>query len=388
MAAAGAEATARTVSARQLNRATLARQLLLHRERIGVVEAIHQVVALQAQEPASPYIALWNRIAGFDPADLDAAYAERSVLKATSMRMTLHAVDAADYPAFHEAMQPSLRASRLGDPRFSVAGLSIEESDALVADLLAYAATPRSNPDVEAWLDARLGVLPRPGVWWAVRTYAPFVHAPTGGPWSFGPRPAYLAAPDHARTGDPEAALQVLIRRYLEGFGPASAADIAQFALVKRSRIVPAVAALGDALITLHGPDDKELLDIPNGTIPPEDTAAPPRLLGMWDDTLLAYADRSRMVPPGYRTRVTRQNGDTLPTLLVDGRVVGVWRPFEDGIEATAFERLAPDAWDGLDGEARALVRFLADRDPRTYRRYGHWWDKGIESAEVRVIGR
>src|SRR5919107_6041316 len=116
------------LTARQLNRATLARQLLLRREPLDVVEAVHRIVALQAQEPASPYIALWNRVADFDPANLDHAFADHSVVKATLMRITLHAVDAADYPAFHEAMQRTLRAARLNDARFKQAGLSSEDA--------------------------------------------------------------------------------------------------------------------------------------------------------------------------------------------------------------------------------------------------------------------
>ena len=180
-----------------LNRATLGRQLLLRREPVGVVEAVHRVTALQAQEPASPYLALWNRIEDFDPAELDRAFAEGQVVKATLMRLTMHAVDAADYPALHAAMQHTLRPARLNDPRFTVAALSVEETDALIPELAAYMTEPRSNDDVRAWLDDRLGPPTRGGAWWALRHYGPFVHAVTGGPWSFHRR-AYLAADDAA----------------------------------------------------------------------------------------------------------------------------------------------------------------------------------------------
>src|SRR2546423_2140650 len=101
------------ITSRGLTRAALARQLLLRREPIGVVDAVRRVVAVQAQEPASPYLALWNRIARFDPAELDAAFADHQVVKATLMRITLHAVHAGDYRAFREAMDPTLRAARL-----------------------------------------------------------------------------------------------------------------------------------------------------------------------------------------------------------------------------------------------------------------------------------
>ena len=107
----------------------------------------------------------------------------------------------------------------------------------------------------------------------------------------------------------------------------------------------------------------------------------------MWEETLLAYDDRSRIVPDAYRKIVTRVNGDVLPTLLVDGYVAGVWRPVEDGIEATAFGSLDDDAWAGLDAEARSLRAFLADREPLVYRRYGHWWSK-LPEGTVRILGR
>jgi hypothetical protein len=134
------------LTARQLNRATLGRQLLLGREPIDVVSAVHRIVALQAQEPASPYIALWGRVIDLDPAELDRAFADGTIVKATLMRITLHAVDATDYPAFHEAMQPSLRASCLGDPRFTRAGLSSADAEALIPHLLAFARSHEAMP--------------------------------------------------------------------------------------------------------------------------------------------------------------------------------------------------------------------------------------------------
>ena len=375
------------VSARQLNRATLARQLLLRREPLDVVDAVHRLVALQAQEPASPYIALWNRLDPFDPADLDAAFAEQVVVKAQLMRITLHAVTADDYPAFHEAMQGTLRAARLQDRRFRSEGVSIEDTEALVPDLLEFTASPRLNTDVERWLDERFGT-PKPRIWWALRQYGPFVHATTGGPWAFGARPSYVGARSQARPGDVAASMRVLVRRYLEGFGPATMADIAQFGTVYRPPVKGALESLGDELVRLGGPGAATLYDIPDGPMPAEGTPAPPRLLPMWDSVLLAYKDRTRIVPPEYRTAVMRNNGDVLPTLLVDGFVAGVWRPVEEGIEATAFHRLSDDDWAGLEAEARSLVAFLADRDPRVYQgRFAHWWHKLPAPAEVRVMG-
>jgi hypothetical protein len=223
-------------------------------------------------------------------------------------------------------------------------------------------------------------------VWWALRTYAPLLHAATGAPWSFGVRPAYVAAGIPPTLGaEADQALQTLVLRYLEGFGPASAVDVAQFALVTRKRARGAIDALAGTLQRLTGPDGSELFDLPGSPRPAEDTPAPARLLPMWDNVLLAHADRSRVIPPEYRKLVTRSNGDVLPTLLVDGYVAGVWRPTGDGIEATTFHPLPGQVWDELAGEAQALAALLADREPGVYRRYDRWWSD-LPGAEVRTV--
>ena len=372
-----------TVTARQLNRATLQRQLLLQREPLDVCEGIRRVVAIQAQEPASPYLALWNRLESFDAADLDAVFARREVIKASLVRLTLHAVHADDHPPLHNAMVATLRSSRLLDRRFAPSGLTVAALDALVPEVLAFLAEPHTGTEVETFLRPRLGEGSRP-TWWAMRTFAPVIHAPTGGPWSYGQRPAFQAAPSVLGPEEQDASLRYLVRRYLEGFGPATAQDIGQFSILRMPVIRAALTALGDDLVRLDGPAG-ELWDIAGRVLPPEDTPAPPRLMAMWDSILLAYADRSRVIPPEYRRSVIRSNGDTLPTLLVDGHVAGVWRPTDGGIEATAFRRLTAEEWAGLELEARALLTFLEDRDPQVYRRYGRWWTD-LPSAEVRIL--
>ncbi|MDQ3549331.1 MAG: winged helix DNA-binding domain-containing protein, partial [Chloroflexota bacterium] len=202
------------ITTRGLNRSTLGRQLLLRRESLGVADALRRVVALQAQEPASPYLALWNRLTAFDPVGLDAAFASGEAVKATLMRITLHAVHAEDYRAFREAMEPSLRAARLGDRRFMVSGLTVEDTNALVPELLAFADQPRTAAEMSGWLDERLGAPPHPGAWWALRQYAPLLRAPTGGPWSFGSSTWYVAPRSRPVLVDPDvsaAALQTLV---------------------------------------------------------------------------------------------------------------------------------------------------------------------------------
>lgn len=381
----------RPLTARGLNRATLARQLLLARARVPVVDAVRRVVALQAQEPAAPYLALWNRVAGFDPAALDAAFRSYALVKATLLRITLHAVAADDRAAFHAAMRPTLRAAGLHDARFRATGLSVADADALVPHLLAFAERPRSRAAIEAMLADHVGRPPEPGLWRGLRMIAPLVHAPTGGPWAFGRTAAYVA-PDAAEAAvargavlDEAAARRALVRRYLAAFGPASPQDFAQFALLRQSEVRPAFAALADELVVLKGADGATRYDVPDAPLPDDDAPAPPRLLGMWDSVLLAHADRARVVPAAYRPHVIRRNGDVLPTLLVDGWVAGVWRPRPGGIEVTAFHELPGAVWDGIEAEARALGSFLAERDGAAFARYGHWWSR-LDGATVRVL--
>lgn len=254
------------LTARRLNRATLERQLLLHRQPVHTAEAVRRAVALQAQEPASPYLALWNRVAELEPADVDTAFTDHVIVKAQLMRITLHAVHADDHPAFQHAMTSSLRASRLGDRRFTGAGLTAADVDVVLPDLLVFTEEPRTNAEVEAWLETRFGA-PVPRAWWALRTFAPVVHAVTGGPWSHGRRPAHVTAPTRPMTGDPATSIRHLVRRYLEGFGPASVLDVAQFSLLRRPVVREALRAMADSLVTLEGPDGVELHDVPGAPL-------------------------------------------------------------------------------------------------------------------------
>lgn len=374
------------LTAQQLNRTTLARQLLLRREPLAVADAVARVVGLQAQSAASPYLALAARVLRFDPKDLDAAFSAGTVVKATLMRATLHAVTAADYPVFHRAVQEVLRSARLVDPRRVRVGARVVDPDELVAVVAGFAAEPRTGTELQDRLAELTGSRDQP-LWRAVRTFAPLHHVPDGGPWSFTGSTTLVAAPVPAgEPTDPAKSVAGLLRRYLEGFGPASAHDCAQFTMLRMSDVRAALAELGDQLVEHVGPGGEPLVDVADGQLADPDAEAPARLLGMWDSTLLAYADRTRVLPPEYRPWVIRRNGDVLPTLLVDGQVAGVWRPVADGIEATAFHRLDRTTWAGLAAEAAVLQALLADREPDVYRRYGHWWAKELPSAQRRVL--
>jgi len=374
------------LSPEALNRATLARQFLLEREALPVVDAVRRVVALQAQEPASPYVALWNRLRDFDPGALDAAFGSYDVVKAPLMRITLHAVTAEDHGPFRAAMRSTLRAARLNDRRFRATGLSADDADDLASHLATAVRRPLRRSEIEALIAEHRGAAQDSAVWWALRTVAPLVHAATGGPWSYGRTPSFVAPPNAREPDDQATATQRLVLRYLAAFGPASRRDVAQFALLRQSEIEPALDALADGLVELEGPAGETLYDVPGAPLPDGDVPAPPRLMAMWDSILLAYADRSRVIPPAYRPLVIRRNGDVLPTVLVDGFVCGVWRHVEGGIEVTAFHALDDAAWEGIEAEARALLELLDGRDEAVYGRFGHWWNR-FEGEQVRVVG-
>jgi hypothetical protein len=346
---------------------------------------MRRVLALQAQEPPSPYLALWNRVRSFDPDELDEAFASRQVVKATLMRITLHAVLASEYSIFHEAMQGTLRDSRLNDRRFRSSGVSVADAEALLPEVLEFLSAPRRNADIDAMVVAHLDIDPKHYVWWALRTFGPVWRAPNGGPWAFGAYPEYVAAIREDVPGRNEC-IQYLMRRYLEAFGPATRLDFGQFALLRQSEVKPALAGMADELIEIEGPNGEAMYDVPGASVPDEDTPAPPRLLPMWDNVLLVYKDRSRIIPDEFRKAVIRSNGDSLPTLLVDGYVAGVWRPVGDGIEATAFRPIDADTWAAFEGEASQLLVLLGEREPSIYRRYDRWWSK-LPEGEVRMLG-
>lgn len=142
-----------------------------------------------------------------------------------------------------------------------------------------------------------------------------------------------------------------------------------------------ALRALAGKLEELAGPDDVRLFDVPGAPRPDEDTPAPPRLMAMWDSTLIAYTDRSRLMPPEYRPHVIRRNGD----VLVDGYVAGVWRPVEEGIAVTAFCRVPDEAWGALAGRGRRSDDLPGRPGPGAVPPYGHWWSS-LATTEVRLI--
>jgi hypothetical protein len=370
------------LSQRRLNRATLARQLLLEPSRVGVVRAVGQIGGLQAQEPASPYIGLWARLADFGAADLDAAIQARDVLKGSLMRATLHLVTATDYRAMWPATVPMIEHIRRQD---RIQPPSSRSLTALRKRIRSFTSTPQSLTALRNHVGAVDGMAADELLWW-LRRRLPMAHVPTGGAWSYGRRP--MIADADAWLGDgqwasPEAGVEHLVRRYLGAFGPASLADIAQWSGLPVARLRPGVAAVETAGDLRHFRSERgrSLIDLADGPRPAEDLPAPPRLLPMWDSTVLAFADRTRIVSDADRRRVIARNGDTLPVFLVDGVVAGRWWAAADGghtrIELEPFRRLRAADRRTLEGLADRLAAFVEPHEPNVYARYQRWRNDG-----------
>ncbi len=341
----------RTLSLRELNRAALARQLLLEREKLPLVRAVEQVGGLQAQWSPSPYIALWSRVEGFRFEQLERALARQDVVKATLMRSTLHIVSRADYALLLGALLPP-RIARLEKrwPGLDVAAIARR----------AQAEAARGDVARESWYDllrehtnvSQEWLWP---LWSTVRMQAGFVHALPSGSYGYFRGTQYVPVRKPARAqAEPMAALA---RRYLGAFGPASAADIAYWAGLQPSDVRPGLEAL--SLREFRDEKGRKLFDLPGAPLP--DAEAPVRYLPKWDLLLLAYAppERERVLPERFRKTVIRKNGDVLPTFLVDGFVAGTWKLEQRHVVREPFGRLSRDARVALDEEAQRLEAAL-----------------------------
>jgi hypothetical protein len=344
----------RTLTLRDLNRATLARQLLLRRQRVSLVPAAERIAGLQGQWPPAPYVGLWARVEGFRRGTLDRALAQQRIVKATLMRATLHLVSARDYPIFTSALH--------GDdaPLLSAEAIAYGEKVAPgVRDLFSDGA--RSRADVFAWLEEEHGLGPAEvapwGVWFAIRVRGHVVHAPESASWTARTNMRFVALPDIVLP-DTGAARIELVRRYLGAFGPATRADIADWSGLRVGDFAPALEAL-EPLRRFRNEEGKELLDLSRAPLPDADTPAPVRLLPKWDSLLLGHKDRRRVMSDAHRKIVIAKNGDVAQTFLVDGRVAGTWALTEGRVRFDAFGPVPRTAGRELAEEACRLEAFV-----------------------------
>jgi hypothetical protein len=348
-------ARVRTLSLRELNRATLARQMLLARVSLSAARAIERVAGLQAQWPPAPYVGLWSRVERFSRAGLARALGRGEVVKATLMRATLHLVSARDYPVFLAALHGG-GASSLRPEALALG----ERASAGVRALFASGA--RSRSEVMEWLAAEhphelIEKFPWT-TWFAVAVTSNLVHTPEAAAWDArsGRR---LRALEDVPAVDPAAARVEVVRRYLAAFGPASVADISQWSGMRTREIRPALESL-EPLRRFADEDGRELLDVPRAPVPGPDTVAPVRFLPKWDNLLLAHDDRRRVLPDEYRRVVIRKNGDVDQTFLVDGVVAGTWAVAEGRVRVSPFAPLTRPARRDVEEEARRLEAFAA----------------------------
>ncbi len=319
--------SAATLTLRELNRATLARQMLLARETIGPVEAVERLAGLQAQYSPSPYIALWSRLEGFEHEHLTNALTERAIIKASLMRWTLHLLSARDYPFFVRVITES-RTS--GWRNFAErAGFDVP---ALHTKLLDYASQPRTQVEMIEYLKAQVSDdqgLDRRVLWHSASSLGGLVHAPPSGTWRYFGKNPYIAARlwlGEMQEHSLETAMAYMVRRYLAAFGPSSRADVIQWSGIRKVSLVDAaIKVLGDEVVAFGDENDNILYDLAGAPRLISGTPAPPRFLPKWDNLLLAYQDRERVLPAQYRERVIKVNGDVMPTFLVDGVVAGIW---------------------------------------------------------------
>jgi uncharacterized protein YcaQ len=341
----------RVLSRRELNRALLARQLLLERRRLPLPRAVEHVGCLQTQYAPSAYIGLWSRLLGFEREALTRALERRSVVEATLMRNTIHIVSQRDYWPLVLALREerkawSRRVQRNDDRELQRAASRVR---AFLAD------GPRRQSEIAEALGPRVW---RPGV----GIWVDLVRVPPSGTWErrradlYGLAEQWLGPPPPISEDE---ALEHIVRRYLGAFGPASRNDLADWAGLR-------LAALRDVLEGLplrrfRDESGRELLDLPRAALPPAETRAPARFLPTFDATLLVHARATGILPEQYRERIFHvRNPQSEPTFLVDGEVAGTWRYEQGGVRLEPFRRLPRAARAELDQEGECLAAFHA----------------------------
>lgn len=347
------------LSARALNRALLERQLLLCRADLPVVPAVERVLGLNAQDPNLPYLALWNRLSAFTIDDLTVAIENRELVRSTSMRATQHLLSVADFRLVRPQLAPLLRRVQRTAFGRRTAGADPAALVTEARDLLAGGRT-LTRPELGRLLARRRPDADPAALGWSVQYLEPVVHPAPSGTWNVRGATPFARADWTGVHREPT--LQdacLLVRRYLAAFGPASAADARTWSGLGGLREVfdrlrPELRVFADA-------SGRELFDLPDAPRPDGDVPAPVRLLPEFDATLLAHADRTRMMTADVRRRVC-DGAAVAATVLVDGTVAATWtaKTTADTVTLTVrpFRPLSPTDRAAIEGEATNLLTF------------------------------
>ena len=338
----------RVLSQRVLNRALLARQLLLERSTLPIPRALERIGGIQDQYAPNAYIRLWSCLEGFRRNDLTRTLERRTVVQATLMRSTIHVVSKRDFWPLAVAIRGAQREwwLRVHKPRPDEREL--EATADRLRDLMADG--PRRHEELAAVVQRGWGMV---GPW------LDLVRVPPSGTWE--QRRAHLFQTADRWVGpetvDVDDALDHLVRRYLGAFGPASRKDIAAWAGCKPGYLQATVERL--TLRRFRGEDGTELLDVSRGPLPDAETPAPVRFLPTWDAVLLVHARRTGVLPERYRPLVfSTKNPPSVPTFLVDGAVAGTWRYEKGKVTLSPFERLGRSVLRELREESEGLAAF------------------------------
>jgi hypothetical protein len=340
----------RVLTQRELNRALLARQLLLERAKLPIPRALERVCGIQNQYAPNGYIRLWSCLEGFERDALTRALERRSVIQATLMRSTIHLVSKRDYWPFIAAMRESQREWWLKVRRPRPKKAELERTARKLRELL------REGPlrqDELAKITGRS--------WGAVGPWLDLVRVPPSGTWEQRRANLYGASEDWlgADDADPQHGLELLVQRYLGGFGPATQKEITAFTGIGPAWLKPVLERL--KLRTFRDEAGKELLDVPRAPLPDPETPAPVRFLPTWDALLLVHARRTGVLDEEYRKVIFRTTApQSFPTFLVDGRVAGTWKFDQDRIVLEQFEKIPRAVQRDLREEAERLAAFHA----------------------------
>ncbi len=350
------------LSVRQLNRATLARQMLLARERLAAPRAIETLVAMQAQFPRPPFLGLWARVEGFERKGLTRPLLQRKVVRGTFLRGTLHVATAKDFVALRPAMQPVLDAGVRTILRALRARVDPERLTARAREVLREG--PQTFEQIRDRLKREMPGTNERALGFAVRMLLPLVQVPEGedAPWAFVGNPRFALAEDWLGKAVPTDGREVpdaLVLRYLAAYGPASVADLQAWCGIPKLR--EKVEALRDRLVAFRDERGRELFDVPGAPRPEAGVPAPVRLVADYDNLITTRADE-RFVAKAHRPMVFLPGLRIAATVLVDGFVAGTWRIDRKKNVATltvgAFAPFPARVRREVAAEAEALLRF------------------------------